>query len=235
MFNRIEIQIYKLNRRMIKMCSLVDEQLASALQSIYKEDIDLAEKVIKLDDKVDRYDTKISESCQKILALNKPVSTDLRLLMSAPIINYNLERIGDIAVNLCENFLLKKKKPSFFDRIKFVDMASIVQEMLKNSIDSYIRMDVGLAKKVIVSDKILDRLNVENHNLIIDVMKENSEYIEDAVAYLVMCRQLERIGDHACNIAEEVFFISEGRAIKHNYGRIFPKENVVESTEKTED
>ncbi|MBK6679053.1 MAG: hypothetical protein IPG53_03060 [Ignavibacteriales bacterium] len=96
-------------------------------------------------------------------------------------------------------------------------------------------MDVELAKKVIVSDKILDRLNAENHNLIIDVMKENSDNIEEAVAYLVMCRQLERIGDHACNIAEEVFFISEGRAIKHNYGRIFPKEIVVDSAEKSED
>ncbi|MBK8663178.1 MAG: hypothetical protein IPN18_15815 [Ignavibacteriales bacterium] len=87
-------------------------------------------------------------------------------------------------------------------------------------------MDVGLAKKVIVSDKILDRLNVENHNLIIDVMKENSEYIEDAVAYLVMCRQLERIGDHACNVAEEVFFYLRRKGNKTQLRKDFPEKNV---------
>jgi phosphate transport system protein len=217
------------------MCSLVDEQYESALRVIYNEDIELAHRVIELDHKVDRYDLKIADSCQKIFALNKPVSSDLRLLMSAPMINNNLERIGDIAVNLCENFLLKKKKPEFFDRIKFIDMAHIVQEMLRNSIDSFIRMDVGLAKTVIVADKILDKLNVENHNLIVELMKEDKENIQDAVAYLVMCRQLERIGDHATNIAEDVFFIVSGRTVRHKYGEFFNEKTVELPSDKAGD
>ncbi len=219
--SRIDVQLLKLRRRMIKMCSLVDEQVESALKAVTSEDHELAKKVISLDLKVDSYDLKISRACQKIFALNHPLAVDLRFLMSALTINNNLERIGDIAVNLCENFLLKGKKPLFFDRIKFLDMAQIVREMIQNSIDSFIRMDTTLAKKVIIADKTLDKINVENHKLIIDIMKEESESIDEGVAYMVMCRQLERIGDHATNIAEDVYFIAEARTVRHNYCEFF--------------
>lgn len=218
---RIDVQLFKLRRRMIKMCSLVDDQVESALKAVTTEDNELAEKVIRLDLKVDTYDLKISKACQKIFALNHPLAADLRFLMSALTINNNLERIGDIAVNLCENFLLKGRKPSFFERIKFLDMARIVREMIQNSIDSFIRLDLSLAKKVIVADKALDRINVENHRLIIDIMKEDRDSIDEAVAYMVMCRQLERIGDHATNIAEDVYFIVEARTVRHNYSEFF--------------
>ncbi|GAB1349868.1 hypothetical protein MASR1M107_20820 [Ignavibacteriales bacterium] len=100
-------------------------------------------------------------------------------------------------------------------------MAQIVREMIQNSIDSFIRMDTTLAKKVIIADKTLDKINVENHKLIIDIMKEERETIDEGVAYMVMCRQLERIGDHATNIAEDVYFIAEARTVRHNYCEFF--------------
>lgn len=104
-------------------------------------------------------------------------------------------------------------------------MAKIVREMLKNAIDSFIYNDPKLAQRVIQTDKVLDNFNKENHKILIDIMKEDSSNIDAAVALLVICRQIERIGDHAANIAEDVFFIVEAQMIKHKYEKfLFPEE-----------
>lgn len=218
-------QLVKLRTRLIKMCSIVDEQVDLAVKVVEEADTGLAALIVKRDEKVDEYDIKIDKICQKILALNQPIAMDLRLIMSALTINTNLERIGDIAVNIAENFRLIGKRPEFFTRIKFSSMAVIVKDMLKNAIDSFIENDAGLAKRVIYTDDRLDKLNVENHKIIIDIMKENKDYIEDAVAMLVICRQLERIGDHATNIAEDVYFIVEAEMVKHNYEKLIMKDD----------
>jgi phosphate transport system protein len=214
---QFELQMEKLKNRILKMCSLVDEQFDSAIKVIEEENIELAKQVIEKDNKVDKYDVKIDKACQKLLALSQPVATDLRFIMSALTINSNLERIGDIAVNIVQNFLLLKKKPSFLDKSNFHPMANLVREMIRNAIDSFIKNDPKLAQKVIEKDSILDQYNVDNHQILINVMKENKDDIEAAVAMLVICRQLERLGDHATNIAEDVYFIVEAQMIKHKY------------------
>lgn len=212
-----EAQMEKLKNRILKMCSLVDEQIEWALKAIEEENIEIANRVIERDNKVDKYDVKIDKACQKLLALRQPVATDLRFIMSALTINNNLERMGDIAVNIAENFLLHKKKPPFLDKSNFLPMAKLVREMIRNSIDSFINNDPKLAQKVIESDNKLDNYNVENHQILIQIMKENKDNIEAAVALIVICRQLERLGDHATNIAEDVYFIVEAQMIKHKY------------------
>ncbi len=217
-------QLDKLKTRVIKMCSLVDEQVDMAIRAVEKEDVALAQQVIERDKKVDKYDLKIEKICQKIFALNQPVASDLRLIMSSLTINNNLERIGDIAVNICENFLLHKRKPSFYDRTKFSAMTIVVKEMIKSAIDSFIGQNAKLAEEVIKNDDELDRLNRENHSIMINIMKEDKENIEIGVAFLVMSRQLERMGDHATNIAEDVYFIVEAQLIKHNYEKFFSRE-----------
>lgn len=217
MERHFEQQLDKLKTRVIKMCSLVDEQVDMAIRAVETEDAELALQVIERDKKVDKYDLKIEKICQKIFALNQPVASDLRLIMSSLTINNNLERIGDIAVNICENFLLHKRKPSFYDRTKFSAMTILTKGMIKSAIDSFIEQNAKLAEEVIKNDDELDKLNRENHSLMIDIMKEDKENIEIGVAYLVMARQLERMGDHATNIAEDVYFIVEAQLIKHNY------------------
>jgi phosphate transport system protein len=214
---QFELHLEKLRNRILKMCSLVDEQFESAIKVIEEENVELAHLVIEKDNKVDKYDVKIDKACQRLLALSQPVATDLRFIMSALTINSNLERIGDIAVNIAENFLLLKKKPSFLDKSNFSPMANLVKEMIRNSIDSFINNDRKLAQKVIETDKILDQYNIDNHQILIKIMKENKDDIEAAVALLVICRQLERLGDHATNIAEDVYFIVEAQMIKHKY------------------
>ena len=212
-----DIQIEKLKTRLIKMCSLVDEQVDFAIRSVEEENVELAQLVVERDKKVDKYDVKIEKICQKIFALNQPVAMDLRLIMSSLTINNNLERIGDIAVNIAESFLLYKKKPSFIGRTKFSDMSKIVKEMVRDAIDAFIENNAKLAQKVIKTDDVLDELNRENHKILIDIMKEKNDYIEQAVGLLVTSRQMERMGDHSTNIAEDVYFIVEAQLIKHKY------------------
>lgn len=231
MERQFELQIDKLKKRILKMCSLVDEQVENAIKCIEDEDHELAKLVIERDDKVDKYDLKIDKICQKIIALNQPVAMDLRLIMSALTINNNLERIGDISVNIAENFLILKKKPQFLDRTHVVQMFKVAKEMIRNSIDSFVNNDPKLAQKVIETDKIMDNYNIENHQILISIMKEDSDNIESAVAVLVISRMLERMGDHATNIAEDVFFIVEAQLIKHKYEKFLFSEDTDEDEE----
>lgn len=221
----LDEQLEKLKTRILKMCSLVDEQFQLAVKAVEEENLEIAKLVIERDAKVDKYDLKIEKICQKIFALSQPVAMDLRLIMSSMTLNTDLERIGDISVNIAENILLIKNKPDFYNRTKLPEMFSLTKEMLKYAIDAYINGSAELAKKVIVSDDQVDKLNAENHNILKAIMKENPDYIEAAVALLVISRELERVADHSTNIAEDVFFIVEAQLIKHKYEKyIFGEE-----------
>lgn len=221
----LDEHLEKLKTRILKMCSLVDEQFQLAVKAVEEENLELAKLVIERDAKVDKYDLKIEKICQKIFALSQPVAMDLRLIMSSMTLNTDLERIGDISVNICENILLIRKKPEFYNRTKLPEMFQLTKEVLKNAIDAYINGNAELAKKVIISDDKIDKLNAENHTILKSIMKENSDNIEPAVALLVISRELERIADHSTNIAEDVFFIVEAQLIKHKYEKyIFGEE-----------
>jgi len=213
----LDEHIEKLKTRVIKMCSLVDEQVQSAIKSVEEENLELAQQVIEKDTKVDKYDNKIDKICQKIFALTQPVAMDLRLIMSSLTINNNLERIGDIAVNISEYAIMIKNKPAFFNQTNLEEMFKVSKQMLKDSIDAYIGGNETLAKSVIESDDKLDKLNFDNHKILIDIMKQNPDHIEPGIALLVMSRQLERLGDHCTNVAEDVFFIVEAHLVKHKY------------------
>jgi len=213
----LDEHIEKLKTRVIKMCSLVDEQVQSAIKSIEEENLELAQQVIEKDTKVDKYDNKIDKICQKIFALTQPVAMDLRLIMSSLTINNNLERIGDIAVNIAEYCIMIKNKPAFFHQTKLEEMFKVSTQMLKDAIDAYISGNEALAKTVIEADDKLDQLNFDNHKILIEIMKHSPDNIEPGIALLVMSRQLERLGDHCTNIAEDVFFIVEAHLVKHKY------------------
>lgn len=235
MERHLDLQLEKLKKRLTKMCSLVDEQVNNAILSIEEENETMAQEVIDKDDKVDKFDVKIEKSCQKIFALNQPVAMDLRLIMSAMSLDTNLERIGDNAVNIAEYFLMMKKKPSFFNETKFEEMAKLSRSMLKNSIDAFIEGDAELAKNVIQSDDIMDRLNVENHQMLINIMKKNCDFVEPAVAMISISKQMERLGDLATNIAEDVYFIYEAQLIKHKYEKYLFSTDNEDADETTEE
>ncbi|HEX2982300.1 MAG TPA: PhoU domain-containing protein [Ignavibacteriales bacterium] len=146
MERRLDQQIEKLKTRLIKMCSLVDEQVEFAIKSVEESNMELAQIVIERDDKVDKYDVKIEKVCQKLFALNQPVAMDLRLIMSALTINHNLERMGDLAANIATDAAFLKDKPKFFEELGFKEIASISREMVRSSIDSFIENNPKLAE-----------------------------------------------------------------------------------------
>lgn len=213
----LDEHIEKLKKRVIKMCSLVDEQVQAAIKSVEEENLELAKEVIEKDKQVDKYDNKIDKICQKIFALTQPVAMDLRLIMSSLTINNNLERIGDISVNVAEYIIMIKKKPSFYSQTNLEEMFKVVKQMLKDAIDSYVAGNEILARSVIDADNALDKLNFDNHKILVEIMKQKPDNIEPGIALLVMSRQLERLGDHCTNIAEDVFFIVEAHLVKHKY------------------
>lgn len=150
----LDEHLEKLKTRVLKMCSLVDEQVQFAIKAIEEDNVELAQTVIDRDKKVNKYDVKIDKICQKIFALAQPVAMDLRYIMSSLTINSNLERIGDIAVNIAENIVLIQKKPEFFHNTKLEEMFNLTKRMLKNSIDAFIGGNPELAKEVTLTDDI---------------------------------------------------------------------------------
>lgn len=218
-------QLEKLKTRLIKMCSLVDEQVELAFRSIEEGNIELANLVIERDNKVDKYDIKIDKICQKLLALSQPVASDLRLIMSALAMNSNLERMGDIAVNIAKKASYFKDKPEFFPQVQFPELALAAKELVHNSIDSFIDFDAELAKKVMRSDNRIDDMTRQRSDLLISIMKDNPDIIEPAIKLYSMMYQIERLGDHSTNIAETVYFIVEAQLIKHRYEEILFNED----------
>ena len=210
-----DIQIEKLKTKIIKMCSIVDEQIGHSIDSIIKTDKTLADLVIEVEEKVDKFDVKIERICQKLFALNQPVAMDLRLIMSGLKINSNLERMGDLAVNIAKGAKDLNAYPEFMNRLHFSEISQIAREMIKKSFDSFINRDTELAKNVIASDTKLDELVREDSKILAEIMKENSVNVENALIIHSVLQEIERLGDHAANIAEEVYFILKAQSLKH--------------------
>lgn len=217
-----DIQLEKLKVKLIKMCSLVDEQVEFTIRAVEENDVKIAKLVEERDERVDKYDIKIEKICHKIFALNQPVAMDLRLLISALKINANLERIGDLAVNIARNARELNGRPSFYSRLHFNEIAYIARDMINKAIDSFIGNDVDLAKTVLESDNKLDSLVAEDTNSLISIMKENSDFVVDALKFYSINQELERIGDHAANIGKEVYFIVKAQSIKHHDDEFIP-------------
>lgn len=233
MERQFELHLAKLRTRIIKMSSLVEEQLELSLRAFDENNIELAQLVISREDKVNKLDRKIEKTCQKIIALSQPVAMDLRLVMSALTINTNLERVGDLAENIARNVLELKKVPSFIEETNYQEMAAIVKIMIRNAIDSFNNNDADLSKKVLEADDHLDSLFADNRKLLISMMKINPDLIDEALNVLEICRHIERVGDHSTNIAEDVYFIVEAQMIKHKYEKYIFSE--IEDDEEEED
>lgn len=215
MYHYLEEEFERLKVKLIKMGSLVEEQIEFALRSLFEGNSELAKIVLDRDDKVDKFDIKIDKLCQRIFALTQPVAVDLRLGMSAMSINRDLERIGDIAVNIAEKteFLIGFKE--LLTDTKIDEMASKTQLILKNTLDSFINNDHELAYKVIESDNIIDELDITVFNNIIEKMTQDKNLIKPGSYAISISKNLERLSDHCTNIAEEVIFLTESKIIKH--------------------
>jgi phosphate transport system protein len=208
-------ELEKLKKRILSLGAMVEERVYMATKAIENRDSDLADKIINSDYEIDEMEVDIEEECLKILALYQPVAVDLRFITAVIKINNDLERIADEAVNIAQGvkYISKGKKQHFdFD---FYSMAEKTEAMLKKSLDALVNLDVDLAFKVCLLDDEVDKTNAEAHRMVKDFIKDNPDQGEYFINLLLISRHLERIADHATNIAEEVIYLIEGEIIRH--------------------
>ena len=208
-------EIDNLKKELLTLCGIVEESLWQAVKSIKNRDVKLAEKVIDSDIEIDQMEVKVEEDCLKILALHQPVAIDLRFIITALKINNDLERIGDLAVNIAERSqFLSAQKPidMLFD---FETMAEKTQAMVKKSLDALVNIDCDLASQVCEADDEIDAINRQMYDQVKGQIKQAPENIETLIHLLSVSRHLERIADHATNIAEDVIYMVKGEIVRH--------------------
>jgi phosphate transport system protein len=215
MNRNFEEDLDKLRTRLIRMGSLVEEQVEFDLRSLREGNQELARIVVERDDKVDKLDLKIDKQCQRIFALNQPVASDLRLLLAAIKINNELERIGDMATNIASIVIDSPDAVKLANQIDLHRIANAAYTMLKASLDAFINNDPELAAHILPSDSNVDYLYDIIRAELIDIMKEDSSLVPDGATVLVGLYNLERMADHATNIAENVIFLSEAKLVRH--------------------
>lgn len=215
MYQYLEEELDQLRTRIIKMGSLVEEQIELSFKSLYEQNLELAHIVIERDDKVDKYDVKIDKQCQRIFALTQPVAIDLRLIMSAMNINNDLERMGDIAVNIAERTINFIGYQDLLERIQLPEMTKKVQSIVKGAIDSFVNNDAEMAAEIIKLDRIIDKAYEDIFDRLIHEMSENKNLIKPCSHAITLLRNIERLADHSTNIAEDVIFLVDAKIIKH--------------------
>ena len=211
-----EIELDHLRTTIIKMGSLVDEQIDLATTALIESNAEKARFVIERDKKVDEFDNVIDALCERIFVLTQPVATDLRLIMAALKINHELERMGDIAVNIAERAIPLQNYLPLLRKSRVIEMSSIAREMVKRAIDSFVNNDPELAREILPKDDLVDNLNRDIFNFLVNEMKSNPDIIEAGAHIIVLSRHLERLADHATNISEDVVYLVDAKIVKHH-------------------
>ncbi len=215
MERHFEKEFDELKTAINKMASLVDDQVENSFRDMEDAGARLYKIVKHKDREVDAYDNLIMTLCENLLALYQPVATDLRFILTAIKIDSQLERCGDIAVNIVQRV---KRADNFRDLIAQTDlpeMARTARAMVKDAITSFINRDSELAKTIWIKDDIVDELNKKIFNQLVERIKENPELAEACAHLIVLSRQIERLADHATNISEDVIFLVENEIVTH--------------------
>jgi len=212
---RLQREIERLKCRLLEVGALVEQAIRFAVISIDEMDAEAAHKVIEGDAAIDEMEVLLEEECLKILSLHQPVAQDLRLIVAAMKINNDLERMGDLAVNIAERALYLSSKKSIAPPFNLASMGDSVQAMVKKSLDSLVNADTKLAGEVLQHDDSIDNMNRDNYAVVIAEMKKDSHKIARFMHYISVSSQLERIADLATNIAQDVIYLVEGDIVRH--------------------
>lgn len=215
MTKRFQTELEKLKKLILSLGAAVEEEVRMAIKAIELKDADIAKKIIIDDFKIDEMEVDIEEECLKVLALHQPVAVDLRFIVAVIKINNDLERIGDEAVNIAERVesLVKRKISSFY--YDYSKMAQKAESMLKMSLDALVNLDIDLAFKVLTSDDEVDDIQKEVYQLTKQALRTHTDEEAFLINQYLISRHLERIADHATNIAEEVIYLIEGEIVRH--------------------
>jgi phosphate transport system protein len=208
-------ELNKLKENLLKMAGLVERAITNAIEALVQRDTPLAEKTIVEDKAINEMEIVVDEWCLKLLALHQPLAADLRFITSAMRINTELERIGDLSVNICERVISLNQEPQLKPYIDIPRMAEITKTMVKDVLDAFVRSDAKLARLVCVRDDQVDALNDQVFRELLTYMMSDPKSIARAVHLIIVSRCLERIADHTTNIAEGVIFMVKALVIKH--------------------
>lgn len=212
-----------IRRRLLGLFGCVEQMIDKAVRALCERRDELAVEVLETDDFVDQQEVLIEEECLKILALHQPVAGNLRVVATVVKINTDLERIADLACNIAERAQTLKQFPYFPIPDQLPVMATETTEMLRHALDAFVNMDTKLAEQVILMD---DQVDQKNRDVIVELrqlMKDDPEYVEPALHCFSGARHIERIGDLAENIAEDVIYIIEGKIVRHTHNSFFSK------------
>ncbi|HEX9912740.1 MAG TPA: phosphate signaling complex protein PhoU [candidate division Zixibacteria bacterium] len=205
-----------LKEKLLSMASLAETMIYKAVKSLSERDETLSEVVNQGEKKVNYLQIEIDELCLKLLALKQPMATDLRFITSAMKINSELERIGDLAVNIIQRAEVLIKQPQLKPLIDIPRMAELTQKMVKDSLDAFIKRDADLARSILTRDDEVDGLKDQVFRELLTFMLSDQSTIPRALELILVSRHLERIGDHATNIAEDVIYLVQGKDIRHH-------------------
>ncbi len=214
-YKAFDMELKELKEKLLHEAGLVERAIQDAIKALLERTSDTARKVIEDDDSINTLEVEIDEFCLKLLALRQPAARDLRFITTAIKINYDLERIGDMAVNICERVLELNQESQLKPYIDLPTMASIVQTMVKESLDAFVKEDVQLALKVTQDDEKVDSYLDQIFRELLTYMMQDARTISRATRLLFISKNLERMADHAVNIAELVIFMVEGKIIRH--------------------
>jgi phosphate transport system protein len=212
-----ELQLLK--ERLLEMGDLATSRIDRAIAGLVARDSLILGDVIQGDEAVNDYQLEIDDRCFKLLALRQPMATDLRLIMATTRITADLERVGDLAVNIAEAAARYIQHPPVKPLIDLPKMSELAQQMLRDALSSFVSGEVALASDVLTRDDVLDDLKRQVFQDLLTYMLNNPELVAPALDLVLISRHLERVGDHATNIAEDIIFLVEGRDIRHQTSR----------------
>ena len=208
-------ELEQLKTRLLEMGGLAEDRVRSALDGLVERDSQLVDRVLGGDVPINRLHIEIDSRCFKLFALYQPMAADLRTIVAAVKINTDLERVGDLAINIAEAARQYVVHPPVKKLIDIPRMANIAQNMLRDSLDAFVRRDTELAQRVLSEDDKLDDLKTQIFRELLTYMLQDPGTIEGALDLILISRHLERIGDHATNLAEDVIFMVSAQDVRH--------------------
>jgi len=208
-------EIDTLKKKILTVGAVVEERIAQAITAVVKHDAALAQRVAEGDDEIDEMEVEVEEDCLKILALYQPVAIDLRFVVAVLKMNNDLERMADTAVNIARRAEYLAQYPQVDLPPSLAEMTQKVQAMVQQSLDALVHGDTALARKVCMADREVDQLNRAMHVRIQQEIREHPDQVERLIHTLSVSRHLERIGDLATNVAEDVIYTVEGEIVRH--------------------
>ncbi|MDO7689446.1 MAG: phosphate signaling complex protein PhoU [Pirellulales bacterium] len=217
MTRHIEHQIAQLKDSILRFGTIVEEAISRSNTALFRQDVDLAQKVMANDGEIDRLEVELEEECLKVLALYQPVAADLRFVVAVLKINNDLERIGDLASNIAKTVSQLTTSGPFNLPEEISIMAKQAEEMVKNSLDAVVQADPDLARQVRDDDDVVDAGRQAVRTLVMQQIKKNPEKVESLLQINSVSKHLERIADMATNIAEDVIYMVEGEIVRHRH------------------